>query len=22
MDEAVEHAMKRWPDVPAVFGWL
>lgn len=22
MDEAVEHAMKRWPHVPAVFGWL
>ena len=22
MDEAVIHAMARWPDVPAVFGWL
>lgn len=22
MDEAVERALARWPDVPAVFGWL
>ncbi|HMN64893.1 MAG TPA: DUF2946 family protein, partial [Burkholderiaceae bacterium] len=22
MDEQVLHAMARWPDVPAVWGWL